>query len=251
MEHGAKRFVGQVAVITGASSGIGAATARRLSGEGARVVLADIDERRGAELAAELGAGCRFVRCDVSVEADWQRVRRAAQDLGGGVDVLVNNAYAVTVAPAHQTSAEQWRRQLDVCLTGAFLGAHDCLPSLSERGGAIVLTSSVHALVGLPGHPAYAAAKGGLTALARQLAVEYGPRVRVNCVLPGPIMTAAWDRVPEDERQQSIEQTVARRFGEPHEVAAVIAFLASREASYVTGASVVVDGGWSIYKTSA
>src|SRR4051794_25765505 len=115
MEYGAKRFVGQVAVVTGASSGIGAATARRLSAEGARVVLADIEQSQGVELAAELGDGCRFVRCDVSVEADWQRVRSVAQDLGGGVDVLVNNAYTVTVAPAHRTSAEQWRRQLDVC----------------------------------------------------------------------------------------------------------------------------------------
>jgi glucose 1-dehydrogenase len=251
MDYGAKRFAGQVAIVTGASSGIGAATASRLSAEGALVVLADVDEAPGARLAAELGGGCRFVRCDVSVADDWQRVLRAAQDLGGGVDVLVSNAYTVVVAPAHHTSAQQWGRQIDVCLTGAFLGAHACLSSLVERGGSIVLTSSVHALVGLPGHPAYAAAKGGLTALARQLAVEYGPRVRVNSVLPGPVMTPAWDRVPDNERQQSIEQTVARRFGEPHEVAAVIAFLASGEASYVTGASIVVDGGWSIFKTSA
>lgn len=251
MDYGAKRFTGLVAIVSGASSGIGAATAGRLAAEGAYVVLADVDEQRGAQLAGELGGGCRFVRCDVSVAEDWQRALRVAQDLGGGVDVLVSNAYTVVVAPAHRTTAQQWTRQIDVCLTGAFLGASTCLPSLRERGGSIVLTSSVHALVGLPGHPAYAAAKGGLTALARQLAVEYGPRVRVNSVLPGPIMTPAWDRVPEDERRQSVEQTVARRFGEPHEVAAVIAFLSSSEASYVTGASIVVDGGWSIFKTSA
>jgi NAD(P)-dependent dehydrogenase (short-subunit alcohol dehydrogenase family) len=109
----------------------------------------------------------------------------------------------------------------------------------------------VHALVGLPGHPAYAAAKGGLTALTRQLAVEYGPAVRVNCVLPGPILTPTWDRVGHEERQLSIRQTVAGRFGEPREVAAVIAFLACDEASFMTGASVVVDGGWSIFKASA
>ena len=115
----------------------------------------------------------------------------------------------------------------------------------------MVITSSVHALVGLPGHPAYAASKGGLTALTRQLAVEYGPDVRVNCVLPGPILTPAWDGITDEDRARSVEQTVAGRFGRPDEVAAAIAFLASGDATYITGASLPVDGGWTIYKTSS
>ena len=115
----------------------------------------------------------------------------------------------------------------------------------------MVVVSSVHALVGLPGHPAYAAAKGGLVSLGPAAHVEYGPEVRVNCVLPGPVRTAAWDRVPPADRQRSIAEMVAGRFGEPDEVAAAVAFLASPEAGFITGTNLVVDGGWSAVKSSA
>ena len=120
------------------------------------------------------------------------------------------------------------------------------LPDLRERRGAVVLVSSVHARIGIPGHPAYAAAKGALVALGGQLAVEYAPLVRVNTVLPGPVMSGAWDRVGEQDRRLSIEATPAGRFGTPAEVAAAVAFLASREAAFVTGAELVADGGFSV-----
>lgn len=125
------------------------------------------------------------------------------------------------------------------------------LDDLVATGGSIVLVSSVHALVGLPGHPTYAAAKGALTALARQLAVEYGPAVRTNSVLPGPIRTAAWDRVSPEDQELSAAETVMGRLGEPGGVAEVIAFLVSSRASYVTGHALVVDGGWSVVKASS
>ncbi|MEV7679363.1 SDR family NAD(P)-dependent oxidoreductase [Streptomyces sp. NPDC088341] len=251
--NGTARFTDRVAVVTGAASGIGAATARRLAAEGAAVVLADIAKERGEAVAADIraaGGRAAFVPADVSDEGDWDRIVAAAHTYGP-VGVLVSNAYTVRVAPAHEMSLDAWERQLAVNLTGGFLGFRAVLPDLRERRGAVVLTSSVHAHKGIPGHPAYAASKGALLSLSGQLAVEYGPEVRVNAVLPGPILTAAWDRVPAADRERSIAETAARRFGRPEEVAAAIAFLAAEEASYITGSSLLVDGGWSVVKASA
>lgn len=246
------RQEGTTAVVTGAAAGIGAACARRLAAEGTAVVLADIRPADSVVAQIEAAGGrARAVVADVADEAAWTDVVRVANADFGPVGVLVSNAYTVDVAPAHATSRQSWDRQLAVCLTATFLGVRACLPDLRARRGSVVIVSSVHALVGLPGHPAYAAAKGGLLALGRQLAVEYGPQVRVNCVLPGPIRTAAWDRVSPADQQRSIAETVAGRFGEPDEVAAAVAFLASAEAGYITGTNLVVDGGWSAVKSSA
>lgn len=247
------RFAEKTAVVTGAASGIGAATAERLAAEGAAVVLADVSADRGEGVAAGIradGGRAVFVRADVSDPGDWERIVAVAHAYGP-VAVLVSNAYTVDVTPVHEMSVESWERQLAVNLTGGFLGFKALLPDLRGTRGAAVLTSSVHAHKGIPGHPAYAASKGALLSLSGQLAVEYGPEVRVNAVLPGPILTAAWDRVPEEERARSVAETAAGRFGRPEEVAAAIAFLASDEASYITGSNLLVDGGWSVTKASA
>jgi NAD(P)-dependent dehydrogenase (short-subunit alcohol dehydrogenase family) len=246
------RFSERTAIVTGAASGIGAATARRLADEGAAVVVADV-AAAGEEVSARIsadGGRAAFVRADVAEERDWIAVRRAAHAFGP-VHLLVSNALTLDLAPAHETSRASWDRQLAVNLTGAFLGFRAVLDDLRATRGSAVLVSSVHAHAGLPGHPAYAASKGALLSLGRQLAVEYGPEVRVNTVLPGPVLTALWDRVDEAGRQRSAAATAARRLGRPEEVAAAIAFLGSQDASYVTGASLVVDGGWSVVKDSA
>ncbi|MFE2597421.1 SDR family NAD(P)-dependent oxidoreductase [Streptomyces sp. NPDC059396] len=251
--NGTTRFDGQVAVVTGAASGIGAATAERLAAEGAAVILADVAAERGEAVAAAVrdgGGRAQFVRADVADQGDWERIVAAAHGFGP-VRVLVSNAYTVDVTPAHEMTLASWERQIAVNLTGGFLGFRAVLPDLRAHHGAVVLTSSVHAHKGIPGHPAYAASKGALLSLCGQLAVEYGPEVRVNAVLPGPILTAAWDRVSEEDRRKSVAETAARRFGTPAEVAAAIAFLAAGEASYITGSSLLVDGGWSVVKASA
>lgn len=244
-----------MAVVTGAASGIGAATAGRLAREGAHVVVADIDDAGGMRVVSHInaeGGSSSFWHLDAARGADWDALAGYIGQTWGRLDVLHSNAgRAVAVKAAHEFTEQEWQAQLAVSLTAAWHGVRALIGLIRPAGGCIVLTSSVHALVGLPGHAAYAAAKGALCALGRQLAVEYGPDVRVNTVLPGPVLTAAWDGISDEARAASVEATVVKRLGNPAEVAAAVAFLASGDASFMTGASLVVDGGWSVVRDSA
>jgi NAD(P)-dependent dehydrogenase (short-subunit alcohol dehydrogenase family) len=246
------RFAGRVALVTGAASGIGAAAARRFAEEGASVILADIDEAAAERVASELRDGGRdasAIRCDVSSADDWRTLAARVRERYGRLDVVHNNAYApIEPAPAHLLDERSWERQIAVDLNSVYLSVRTFLSDLRAVRGNIVNTSSVQALLGFRSHPAYAAAKGGIIALTRQLAVEYGPEVRVNAVLPGPIRTGAWDSASAADVERAAAGTAAGRMGRPEEVAAAVVFLASDDASYVTGATLLVDGGYTVKK---
>lgn len=238
-------------LITGATRGIGAATAARMAADGWNVALFDIDEGV-RETAVALAGSCRGYVGDVSDEADWARVVAEVHKDLGPVDALVSNALVTDPTPIDRMELSSWQRQIDVNLTGSFHAMRACLPDLvRERDGRVVIVSLVHAAFGLPDVPGYAATKAGLTGLTRQLAVQYGGQVRVNCVVPGPIRTAQWDRLSDDEIAKSAGETVMGRLGNPGEVAGAIAFLLGEDASFITGTTLTVDGGWSITKNSS
>jgi len=238
-------------LITGATRGIGAATAARMAADGWNVALFDIDA--GVRATAEvLGRSCRGYVGDVSEEADWARVVAEVQEDLGPIDAVVSNALVTDPTPIDRMELSSWQRQLDVNLTGSFHAMRACLPDLvRDRNGRVVIVSSVHASFGLPDVPGYAATKAGLTGLTRQLAVQYGGQVRVNCVVPGPIRTAQWDRLSDEEIAASARETVMGRLGHADEVAGAIAFLLGDDASFITGTTLTVDGGWSITKNSS
>jgi NAD(P)-dependent dehydrogenase (short-subunit alcohol dehydrogenase family) len=253
-----QRLEDKVAIVTGASSGIGRAAALLFAREGARVVVA---ARRESELRAvvdEIGAGGGVAVAhagDVRAEAFAQSLVRTALERFGRLDVAINNAGTLgEMGPTTSVSLQGWTDALDTNLTSAFLAAKYQLPPMLERGaGSVVFTSSfVGHTVGFPGAAAYAASKSGLLGLSRALAAEYGPQgVRVNAILPGAVDTPMYRSMndTEDSRAFITGLHALKRVASPEEIAQALVFLASDESSFITGTAMLADGGASITRT--
>jgi meso-butanediol dehydrogenase/(S,S)-butanediol dehydrogenase/diacetyl reductase len=242
------RFSGKVAIITGGASGIGAATARRLHGEGASVLIADINDASGEALARDLGAGRTLYRhVDVSSWDDVSGMVDGAVEAFGRLDILFNNAGIGCFAATPDVSLEEWRRVIDIDLSGVFYGCRAAIPVMkAQGGGAIINTASASGLAGDYSFAAYNAAKGGVVNYTRAAGIDHAREgIRINAVCPGPVDTPiisgidAWQGV----RDAWNERVPMGRFARADEIASVVAFLASDDASYMTGAIISVDGG--------
>jgi NAD(P)-dependent dehydrogenase (short-subunit alcohol dehydrogenase family) len=244
------RFTGKVVAVTGATAGIGTATARRLAAEGGTLVLTGRNRESGEALVAELGADrTAFVAGDVRDRDTADRVVEAALDRHRRLDVLVNNAAMDHTGDVLETPIEEVRELFDVNVFGAIQMLQAAGRAMRGRGGAIVNVSSRLASIGVPTMAMYSAAKGAILSLTRGAAVELAPQgIRVNAVAPGMTRTPLFEAWAADEGSEVVARAAAaipqRRFATPDEVAAAIAFLASDEAAHITGASLPVDGGY-------
>ena len=251
------RLEGRVCIVTGSTAGIGRATAERFAAEGGSVVVSGRRKDLGEEIAAairERGQRAIFVRCDVGVDAEMDALVARTVEEFGGLDVLVNNAAAVD--EGHSYNAEDldpdsWDRQLRVNVRSVYYLSRLAIPHLRSRGGgAIVNVSSVGSLVVWENAAAYLTSKGAMNQLTRSMAIDFQPdEIRVNAVLPGWIRTEVEEKRLA-ENPNAIEEALAvrsiRRLGKPGEIASAALFLASEDASYVTGTCLVVDGGWTL-----
>jgi NAD(P)-dependent dehydrogenase (short-subunit alcohol dehydrogenase family) len=245
------RLAGKVALITGGAGGIGGATARLFVKEGARVALGDIREEAGRRLAEALAGEDRraiFVRLDVTQEEDWKKAVEATLEAFGRLDILVNNAGIAMRKGVQGTSLSDWEKTMAVNATGVFLGMKAVVDVMKRNGGgSIINISSIYGLVGSAGRIPYHASKGAVTVVTKAAALELAPYgIRVNSVHPGFIDTPMTAPLLADERtrQWMLNATPIGRIGRPEDVAYGILYLASDEASFVTGSELVIDGGY-------
>ena len=242
----------KVAIITGAASGIGRATAELFAEEGAKVVVADIDSAGGEQTVTNIrskGGEARFVHADISRDEDAKRISEETVKAYGRVDILINNAAAFVYKSLEEATVEDWQRAFHVNVRGSALCTKYAVAYMKKvGGGAVVNVGSVHGFIGQPGYLPYAATKAALVQMSRNLAVELGSfNIRVNCVCPGAVLTdQTLHRLKE--LGSTVEEMGAahplKRGSQPRESAAAILFMASEEASFITGASLMVDGGF-------
>lgn len=239
------RLQGKTAIVTGAAGGQGAAAARRFVDEGARVLLTDVHDADGKELAGELGAAAAYQRLDVASEQDWDAAVRAVRDTFGGVDVLVNNAGVLHFSEIAETALADYERVIRINQIGTFLGMRAVIPEMGA-GSSIINVSSVEGIGGMPLLVAYSASKFAIRGMTKVAATELGERgIRVNSVHPGAIDTRmVHDAAGGEVDMSHVARRVAmKRGGQPEEIAGLVAFLASDDSSYCTGAEFVADGG--------
>lgn len=243
------RLANKVAVITGAAQGMGAATARLFAAEGAKVVLGDVLEDKGRALAAELGDSAIFCRLDVRSEADWQALVAQAVERFGTIDCLVNNAAVVHFTAIEELVPAEAERVLGINVVGTMLGVKHVSPVMIKAGrGAIANISSVDGLRGCNGLSVYTASKWAVRGLTKSQALELGPRgVRVCSIHPGGVNTAMGNpsSLTGDALNKDYVRVPLQRIGEPEEIARATLFVCSDDASYISGAEIAVDGGWS------
>jgi 3alpha(or 20beta)-hydroxysteroid dehydrogenase len=239
------RLEGRVALISGGARGQGAAHARRLAEEGAKVVFGDVLDAAGEEHAAGLraaGLDVHYRHLDVTSPADWSAAVAEAEERFGRLDTLVNNAGIVRIAPIAEETDEGWAQTLAVNATGVFYGMRAAIGALRRAGGgSIINIASIYGPVGAPGYVAYTASKGAVIAMTKVAALEHAPDgIRVNAICPGPVRSP----MSEAEGDASVDVTPLRRRAEPEEISAAVAFLASDDAVYITGSELAVDGGY-------
>ncbi|WP_433830397.1 glucose 1-dehydrogenase [Actinoplanes sp. CA-015351] len=241
------RLDGKVALITGGARGMGKAHARHFVAEGARVVIGDVLEEKGRRVADEVGGV--FVRHDVTSAGDWAAAVEAATTAFGKIDILVNNAGILRHGPVAEMDPDEFRHVIDVNLVGSWLGVRQVVPPMRDAGGgSIVNISSIEGIAGAAGLSAYSASKFGVRGLTRSAAQELGPfGIRVNSVHPGGVMTsmalAAARTMTGVDGSGFLKALPIARFAEPVEISRLVAFLASDESSYTTGAEFLADGG--------
>ena len=245
------RLKDKVAIITGAASGIGKATAKLFAKHGAKVVVADIDKDGGSQTVTQIQNGGNeaiFVETDVTLKVDTEKMVAQTVETYGKLDILFNNAGIAMRLPVAELPEEDWHRCLDVNLTGVYLCAKAAIPAmLKNGGGSIINMSSIYGVVGADVRAAYVASKGGVTNLTRGMALDYAENnIRVNCICPGFVETplvAGVIKTPE-EYQALADKHPMRRLGQPEEIAYGALYLASDESAFVTGIALPIDGGY-------
>lgn len=253
-----KRLQDKVALITGATGGIGAATAKLFAQKGAKVVLADINEKSGMALMQEIGIDASFFKLDVTQESNWKKAVEYLESRYGKLDILVNNAGIMTAGSddhpqnPEDCSLEDWKKVLTINLDGCFLGCKYAIELMKKHQGSIINVGSRSAFVGIPGAAAYAASKAAIRNHTKTVALYCAAKdypIRCNCVHPGPTLTPIWEKMLSDPntRNKAIESVAEviplKRLGKSEEIAYGILYFASDESSYSTGAELIIDGG--------